>query len=135
MPSCETCYHGGPLENICIAVILQSLLYNYYIIVVKSVWYSCVSSVCCNYMCNFMWGCYKMHYRTLRGRDQRKKCTLNFIKYTLSRPTTKSALLHRKECFIRSIKYSRSAGEFFFGAHFGLRKFSRNIFFRIMLCT
>ena len=22
-------------------------------------------------------------YRTLRGRDQRKKCTLNFIKYTL----------------------------------------------------
>ena len=45
MPSCETCYHGGPLENICIAVILQSLLYNSYIIVVKSVWYSCVSSV------------------------------------------------------------------------------------------
>ena len=37
MPSCETCYHGGPLENICIAVILQSLLYNSYIIVVKSV--------------------------------------------------------------------------------------------------
>ena len=35
MPSCETCYHGGPLENICIAVILQSLLYNSYIIVVK----------------------------------------------------------------------------------------------------
>ena len=52
-----------------------------------------------------------MHiYRTLRGRDQRKKCTLNFIKYTLSRPTasstTKSALLHRKECFIHSIKHS-----------------------------
>ena len=49
-------------------------------------------------------------YRTLRGRDQRKKCALNFIKYTLSRPTasstTKSALLHRKECFIRSIKHS-----------------------------
>ena len=46
-------------------------------------------------------------YRTLCGRDQRKKCTLNFIKYTLSRQTasstTKSALLHRKECFIRSI--------------------------------
>ena len=45
-----------------------------------------------------------MNYRTLRGRDQREKCTLNFIKYTLSRPTasstTKSALLHRKECFI-----------------------------------
>ena len=50
-----------------------------------------------------------LFYRTLRGRDQRKKCTLNFIKYTLSRPTasltTKSALLHRKECFIRSIKH------------------------------
>ena len=49
-------------------------------------------------------------YRTLRGRDQREKCTLNFVKYTLSRPTTssttKSALLHRKECFIRSIKHS-----------------------------
>ena len=44
MLSCETCYHGGPLENICIAVILQSLLYNSYIIVVKSVWYSCVLS-------------------------------------------------------------------------------------------
>ena len=45
-------------------------------------------------------------YRTLRGRDQREKCTLNFIKYTLSRPTvsstTKSALLHRKECFIHN---------------------------------
>ena len=49
-------------QNICIAVILQSLLYNSYIIVVKSVWYSCVSSVCCNYMCNFVWGCYKMQY-------------------------------------------------------------------------
>ena len=37
-------------------------------------------------------------YRTLHGRDQRKKCTLNFIKYTLSQPTasstTMSALLH-----------------------------------------
>ena len=47
-----------------------------------------------------------MDYRTLRGRDQREKCTLNFIKYTLSRPTvsstTKSALLHRKECFIHN---------------------------------
>ena len=43
MPSCETCYHGDPLENIFIAVILQSLLYNSYIIVVKSVWYSCFS--------------------------------------------------------------------------------------------
>ena len=27
------------------------------------------------------------NYRTLRGRDQREKCTLNFTKYTLSRPT------------------------------------------------
>ena len=59
------------------------------------------------YQCNVL-------YRNLRGRDQRKKCTLKFIKYTLSRPTasstTKSALLHRKECckecFIRSIKHS-----------------------------
>ena len=31
------------------------------------------------------------NYRALRGRDQRKKCTLNFIKYTLSRPI----VLHR----------------------------------------
>ena len=39
---------------------------------------------------------YNFIHRTLRGRDQRKRCTLNFIKYTLSRPTasstTKSAL-------------------------------------------
>ena len=53
---------------------------------------------------------FKANYRTLRGRDQREKCTLNFIKYTLSRPTasstTKSALLHRKECFIRSILFT-----------------------------
>ena len=45
-----------------------------------------------------------MLYRTLRGRDQRKRCTLNFIKYTLSRPT----VLHdHKECFIRSLRCNK----------------------------
>ena len=44
---CETCYHGGPLEKIFIAVISQSLSYNSYIIVVRTVWYSCV-------FCNFV---------------------------------------------------------------------------------
>ena len=41
--------------------------------------------------------CFINTYRTLRGRDKRKNCTLNFIKYTLSRPT----VLHdHKECII-----------------------------------
>ena len=36
-------------------------------------------------------------YRTLCGRDQRKRFTLNFTKYTLSQPT----VFHdHKECFI-----------------------------------
>ena len=26
---------------------------------------------------------FTVNYRTLRGQDQRKRCTLNFIKYTL----------------------------------------------------
>ena len=63
MLSCETCYHGGPLEKIFITVISQSLLYNSYIIVVKTVWYSCVlcMGMLNNYMCNFVWACYKTH--------------------------------------------------------------------------
>ena len=50
---CETCYHGGPLEKIFITVISQSLLYNSYIIVVKTVWYSCV-------LCIVRWISYKI---------------------------------------------------------------------------
>ena len=63
-----------------------------------------------NEISNFVTCSNNITYRTLHGRYQRKKCTLNFIKYTLSQPTalstTKSTLLQRKECFIHSIKHS-----------------------------
>ena len=51
------------------------------------------------------------YYRTLRGQDQREKCTLNFIKYTFCQQTVlycpqrvlycnaKSALLYNKALF------------------------------------
>ena len=42
-------------------------------------------------------------YRTLRGQDQRKKCTLKFHEVHFR---ANSALLHRKECFNGTIKHS-----------------------------
>ena len=51
--------------------------------------------------CTGMYICHIcVNYRTLRGRGQREKSTLTFLKYTLSRltasSTTKSTLLHHK---------------------------------------
>ena len=48
------------------------------------------------YLCIYSLINLQIIYRTLRGRNQRKKCTLNFIKYTLGQTvlycTAKSAL-------------------------------------------
>ena len=60
--------------------------------------------------CNMVTMGHIYHYRTLHGRDQRKKAYFKFYKVhyqpvNSASLTTNSALLHCKECFIEGIKH------------------------------